>query len=673
MVKGEDRGDTRISTLINLSYRLVRESHFEKACVLIQNAIEINPRSFDANLALGLVKRLQGRPADSIQALTTAIDIKPSSAEAFYNLALSFEACGEVRAARIAIDKAATLDENNISYLRYIERLLDKEGSDSQLVDIYRYSIKSRSDLDESFIRLGFSYQKEFAYTEALACYHSISRAKKRSAPLCINMALCYQNVGEIRAAVNLLANAIRVDRFSYLAHFTMGNMLKLQGCERGAIGSYKEALSLNPSFHAASFNLGNLFKAAGNLELALLEFRRAVKLDPRHAESFNNLGSTLIELGRTNEAILALLEGLSLDPISALCHLNLGICHHMLGSLSAAKDSFKQAIRLSPSCAEAHLNLSLVQLLKGDYINGLREFEWRYQAKNWTGSLVQDIKLEKWDGRSSLENKKLLLLAEQGLGDTIQFFRYALVLKRQGVDVAVAAQAKLGKLIVGSGVDFISVDDLVRDSLGFDLWYPLMSLPWILEVTAKDPRFYGPYVQVSRELLEKWNTNFCKVKRPLVALNWQGNKKAERAGLIGRSIELELFSTVSNQIKGSLVSLQKGFGSEQMLTCSFKDKFTNKQEEVDLAWDFDEAAAIILNSDLVITTDTAMAHLSGALGKETWLLLTEVPDWRWGLKGHTTLWYKEMRLFRQKQQGEWSTVMSQLGNAMQRFNANYK
>jgi hypothetical protein len=196
----------------------------------------------------------------------------------------------------------------------------------------------------------------------------------------------------------------------------------------------------------------------------------------------------------------------------------------------------------------------------------------------------------------------------------------------------------------------------------------PLLSVPRCLEVSPEKPIIIEPYIKTTNELLDKWKNILSVEQRPIIGINWQGNPKAEKAGLRGRSMSLETFTPITGNCHISLLSLQKGFGSEQLETCSFKNRFVSCQEQINESWDFLDTAAIIANCDLVITTDTSVAHLAGGMGKTTWLLLHKVPDWRWGLEGDTSFWYPSMRLFRQQERGNWNEVLERVAAELQRF-----
>jgi len=256
--------------------------------------------------------------------------------------------------------------------------------------------------------------------------------------------------------------------------------------------------------------------------------------------------------------------------------------------------------------------------------------------------------------------------VSEQGLGDTLQFMRYALALQNQGISILLCAPAKLHDLIQVSGFEQSLLTPKQANQVSEGSWIPLLSVPRYLEVSPENPLITEPYIKTTTELTSKWQKILATEQQPIIGINWQGNPDQETTNSIGRSLPLRTFSLVAKRTKVSLLSLQKGFGSEQLDTCSFKDRFVSCQDQINDTWDFLETAAIIANCDLVITSDTSVAHLAGGMGKTTWLLLKKVPDWRWGLDGDTTFWYPSMRLFRQRERGNWNEVMERVAEALQ-------
>ena len=191
----------------------------------------------------------------------------------------------------------------------------------------------------------------------------------------------------------------------------------------------------------------------------------------------------------------------------------------------------------------------------------------------------------------------------------------------------------------------------------------PLLSILRHLKINPKNPIRNKPYIFSSHELVNKWKNLLLKEKGPIIGINWQGNPDAEKTYQRGRSLPLELFSTITLNHNLKFLSLQKGFGSDQLRNCSFKDHFVSCQKHIDTIWDFSEISAIISNCDLIITSDTSVAHLAGGMGKNTWLLLKNIPEWRWGLHSDKTFWYPSMRLFRQNERHNWKEVIARVSN----------
>ena len=280
---------------------------------------------------------------------------------------------------------------------------------------------------------------------------------------------------------------------------------------------------------------------------------------------------------------------------------------------------------------------------------------------------------IPKWQGEPLNPNEKLLVVTEQGLGDTIQFMRYIPYLKAQGIDLSFCAQTKLHDLIKASGIISKPLTPEEGNEVKEGKWISLLSVPQFLDITPDNPVITEPYIHSSIEQNAKWRNLLSKEKKTIIGINWQGNTNIEKRSLRGRSFPLEIFSSVAENNDCRFLSLQKGFGSEQLETCSFKDKFVQCQDQVNKTWGFLDTAAMIDSCDLVITSDTSVAHLAAGMGKLTWCLLHYVPDWRWGINGETTFWYPSMKLFRQQKRDNWMGVMEKLVIELKLLLANKK
>lgn len=253
--------------------------------------------------------------------------------------------------------------------------------------------------------------------------------------------------------------------------------------------------------------------------------------------------------------------------------------------------------------------------------------------------------------------------MAEQGLGDTLQFIRCAPLLRQRFARLVLHGHRKLAALLLEAGLIDAHRSDPV-ESAGSP-WIPLLSLPAILGLHPGSPVNRDPYLRVDPERVQAWQQRLGPCTGLRLAINWQGDPRHERLASRGRSLPLEAMAPLARVPGVQLVSMQKGPGQEQRASCSFRQAFVTAQEQVDAAWDFRETAAILMTCDLVISSDTALAHLAGALGRPTWLLLPRHPEWRWERDGERTGWYPCMRLFHQSSPGDWSGVLERVMEAL--------
>ena len=454
-------------------------------------------------------------------------------------------------------------------------------------------------------------------------------------------------------------------DTIEYQSHYKLANSCMQQGDLTTAIASYNKAIELKPDLPDAHNNLGNALMQQGDLTAAIYSYKTAIKYKNNFADAYKNLGNALIKQGELAAAINCFNTAIKHKPDFADAYNRLGVAWECQGDLNIAKNSYIKAIIHKPNFPDALFNLSTIMLLNGEYQNGWENYEWRSRREKAAGKPHASPNSKLWNGKFHKDNTKILLIAEQGYGDTLQFMRYVIALRQRGIHTSLCAQPKLHSLIQASGIDEspLTPDQANQDT--DDQWIPLLSLPKHLEVSPDNPIITEPYIHTTDELKTKWEKILSAEKRPIIGINWQGNPLAEQSTLRGRSLVIENFAPIATHTNARLLSLQKGFGSEQLTTCTFKDRFVSCQDQVNETWDFLETAAIIANCDLIISSDTAIAHLAGGMGKTTWTLLQKIPEWRWGLEDDTTFWYPSMLLFRQNENGNWDEVMQRVAREL--------
>ena len=530
---------------------------------------------------------------------------------------------------------------------------------------IYRTLIEEGADSPTIFDNLALIYWKQGRKQEATLLLRKAVAVNPDHLEAYYNLGIALQDQGDLQGAVDAYRQAIAIKPHHPKAYNSLGNVLKDQGNLQAAVDAYRQALAIQPNFSEAHNNLGAVLQMQGDLPAAINAHRQALAIKPDYSEAYYNLGIALKEQGELPAAIDAYRQALAIKPDCSEVYNNLGIALQMQLDLPAAVNAYRQAVAINPNCAEAHGNLSHLQLLLGDYGNGWKEYEWRFRK---TPSVEPHAypQVERWNGSNLAPGERLIIVSEQGLGDTLQFMRYVLHLNNTGLPASLCAQTKLHGLIQTSGITTKVYSPEQGNQLTTGKWLPLLSLPGYLQVRPDHPVVDTPYIKAPEQQVGHWQQKLATEQRPIVGINWQGNQKAETIFWRGRSLPLESFTPIVEKTTVSLLSLQKGDGAEQLADCSFRHRFVGCQEEINQTWDFVETAAIIANCDLIITCDTVVAHLAAGMGRPTWLLLTKVPEWRWGMTGDTSFWYPSMRLFRQRERGNWAEVMDRVATALQ-------
>lgn len=388
----------------------------------------------------------------------------------------------------------------------------------------------------------------------------------------------------------------------------------------------------------------------AGRVQQAEDLYRQIIGYVPDHPQAWNNLGIILREQGRLDEAIEAFTRSLSIQPNAPNSLANLGNALGELGQFDQAISIYRQALALAPDAASVHHRLGLRLLLKDFNPEAWQEHEWRCQITD-PQPVCRSFPQPRWTG-DSLSDRTILLHAEQGIGDTLQFCRYAPLVAKRGGKITLMCQPELIRLLGGlKGVERLIG---LNDSPGpFDVHCPLMSLPMLFGTTLQNIPSEVPYLKADpgpfKDLLSQ-------EKRPKVGLAWAGRK--EHLDDRNRSIDPKLLMPLLEKKEICFVSLQK----EDSQSLPGLIDWTKELN------DFADTASLIQNLDLIITVDTAVAHLAGALGKTTWVLLPHVPDWRWLLEREDSPWYPTLRLIRQKALGDWADPIHRLVDALKQL-----
>ncbi|MEO8301144.1 MAG: tetratricopeptide repeat-containing glycosyltransferase family protein [Rhizomicrobium sp.] len=494
-------------------------------------------------------------------------------------------------------------------------------------------------------------------FEEAERLYRRLLEAAPSSATARHMLGVLRAQSGDTTEALDLIGAALTLKPDASDILFNYARVLKGVGRLDEALTAYDRALTVKPDYAAArdaraeALNLkGNSLREAGQAAQALSFYDRALTDAPRYPDALNNRAVALWSLGRFDEALAGSDAALALKPDYVEAHYNRGNVLRDLLRLEEAKQSFDRAIVLDPAFAPAHRNKAFCALLQGDFAQGLPLYEWRkrlnppIEARSYPQPL--------WTGAEDLKAKTVFVYIEQGLGDTIQFYRFVTPLLARGARVILSVQDSLLRLLEHARprVELIGSRTVPP---AFDYHIPLMSLPLALELTPGSIPDPGRTLEPDALKTEEWAARIGK-KGFKIGISWQG----ARGGVTSRAMPLDCFQGLSRIPGVRLISLQKDFGAEQRAGRLWVEGLEGLDDGADA---FVDTAAVIANLDLVITLDSAVAHLAGALRCPVWVALKQVPDWRWFLGRDDSPWYSSMRLFRQTKDGDWDGVFAEM------------
>jgi Tfp pilus assembly protein PilF len=459
----------------------------------------------------------------------------------------------------------------------------------------------------------------------------------------------------DLAGARRAYRKVVEIDPSVDAAWQMIGAIDQLEGRLDLAVTSYQEVLRLDPKHAEAMNNLGVALHAQGQIENALQCLRRAIELKPEYADAHGNLGNVLQEQGHLDLAVASYRQALQLKPGYFDALNNLGNVLRAQGKLTESVASYERALEIKPNNPQVRMSRALCWLQMGDFKRGWEEYEWRLQCKEFA---IPAFRQPCWDG-SPLQRSPILLYADHGLGDSIQFIRYAPVVKARSGRVIVACQQPLARLLATCpGIDEVVAEGSILPDFAF--YAPLMSLPRILETSLAGIPAEVPYVTADSSLVEQWHHELGPGGGLKIGIAWQGNPRHRRDHQ--RSFRLAQLEPLAQVSGVRLFSLQKGIGTDQI--AELGERFA----VLDLGGrftDFMDTAAVMRNLDLVITLDSSLAHLAGALGIPTWVGIPIAADWRWLNEREDSPWYPTMRLFRQKLWGDWDEVFARMAGEL--------
>jgi tetratricopeptide (TPR) repeat protein len=614
----------------------------------------------EAYRRLGTCCQAQGRWPEAEANLNQALIFKPDFGEAHNDLGIVFAVQGKVTPAIECFELAIRYmplspdAPNNLGIMLAMQRRFDEAAAS------FRHALDLRPDFAEAHFNIGNAFREQGLFVDAIVHFERALELRPNYSEAFNNLGLALRESGRTDEAINAMQRAVQLRPDYGKAHHNLALALMDRGYLTGAIASFRQALHLMPQSFETLLSLGGALREAKQLDESVAVLHEALRLRSDSAEARNTLGNTYVEMDRHAAAEAEFREAIRLRPDLADAHNNFANMLGRLGRHTEALTAYQEAIRLRPEYAEAYTNRSFIQLLLGNFAEGWQGYDWRWKCKKTPAIVATDLPV--WDG-TPLKGRTILLQEEQGLGDTIQFIRYAPLVKARGGRVILHCQPGLMPLLAGCpGIDLLA--DKSAPHPPADVRAPLLSLPGIFRTNLGSIPGGVPYLFAQPQMIESWREKLSAISGYRVGIAWQGNP--QHPGDRFRSIPLERFGELAKVEGVSLISLQQGYGTEQIAQLSGRfplavvDSETNSTAGV-----FMDTAAIMANLDLVITVDTAVAHLAGALGLSAWIPLSTAPDWRWLLGRNDSPWYPSLRLFRQQQLGRWDDVFVNIVEAL--------
>jgi tetratricopeptide (TPR) repeat protein len=595
-----------------------------------------------------------GRREEALASYDQALAIQPDYAEALYNRGVVLGGLRRLTEALASFDKALAIKPDYVDVLNNRGIALRGLQRPDEALASFDQALAIRPDYVDALYNRGNTLRSLQRQREAVASYDAALRIQPRHAGAHYNRGVALRTLQRPLEALASLDQAVSIKPDHVDALYQRGLVLLELNRAAEALASYDRALAVQPDHAEALNNRANTLQILGRSAEALAGYDQALAVRPDYAEALYNRGIALRDLGRHAEALASFDKTLALKPDHVDALNNRGIVLRDLGHHREALATYDQALSIEPDRAETHSNRSCLRLLIGDFDRGWTEFEWRWQVQE-TAPWKRDFAEPLWLGEEPLAGKTILLHAEQGLGDAIQFVRYVPLVAARGARIilevppplkALLARIEGAAIVVGCG-----------EALpGFDCHCPLLSLPLAFKTALDSIPASVPYLSASEDRTTVWQQRLPRSGLRRVGIAWAGNPMFK--GDHTRSPGLARFSPLLSLAGIEFVSLQKDLraGDREMLQNSSRVTLMGDAIE-----DFSDTAALMASLDLVITSDTAVAHLAGALGKPVWVLLQYAADWRWLLDRNDSPWYPTARLFRQPEIGDWESVIQQV------------
>ena len=634
-----------------------RQGKLADAVALYRQALSYAPEHFNALHMLGVALAQQSDYAGAIDCLGRAVQARPDIAAAHCNLGNAQRDGGHPDDALASYDRTLQIEPEQVNALCGRGLALQRLHRHAEAIASYDAALRIQPGRFDIHCYRGNALACLGRLPEAVAAYNSALRIQPVNWDALFNRGTALLQLKRLKAAVASFEAALQIRPNDAQALNNRGIALRGLGKLPEALASFERAVAAAPDFVDAYSNRGIVLQGLNRLSDALASFDRALQIVPDHADVHCNRGTVLQGLDRLPEALACYNRALAIAPEHPEAYNNRGNAWWELREMDRALADFERAVQLKPDYAEAHANVGMCRLLLGDFPAGWKEFEWRWQTPRLQ-QLRPNIGSPVWDGAEPIHGKSMLLWSEQGAGDSIQFCRFAPLLAERGAKVLLVVDAALRGLMTGlAGVERVLQPGEPNPEADYQI--PLLSLPMALGIDHNTIPAQAQYLYPDPQRVTAWAERLGTRRLPRVGLAWSGNPRFRNDR--NRTIPFRQFDSLTTE-GFEFIALQKEIRDADQLELARRPDIRQFCGELT---DFQETAALIEHMDLVITVDTSVAHLAGALGRPVWILLPFMPDWRWMLDREDSPWYPSARLFRQPHRGDWQSVLDRVKDVL--------
>jgi tetratricopeptide (TPR) repeat protein len=595
-----------------------------------------------------------GRLTEAEAAYQRILAGQPQNADALHLLGVVHLQTGRTESGIELIRRALAIQPDNPMFNNNLGKALVDAKQYEEAAERCRRAVSAAPQYVDALNNLGNALRGLRRYDDAIATFNRALQMQPSYPPLYNNLGAALRDAGKKLEAVAFFQRATAIAPQFAEAHHHLGGVLNELKRYDEAVNAFLRALQFRPDFPETHSCLGDAYFHLKKYDEARNCFERALQLDPNYADALLGKGTLLHFDENIDEAFKYFRRAIAIKPDYAAAHYSLGVALLGIGKVSEALESYKKSQACDPEYPEAHYGLAMANLLQGDLEAGWPEYEWRWKVESCV-SMPRQFNQPQWDG-SPLNGKTILLHAEQGFGDSIQFVRYVPMVAERGGRVIVEAPRPLLRLFSSTFPQLTWIETGAALP-AFDVQCPMLSLPLAFKTTTATIPQKVPYLTAPESDVAYWRGMLSQTRRPRIGFTWAGNRNYKNDR--NRSIAFETMSEMLKCGVGQFVSLQKG---EPPIPAELS-VIDHTPSLNDLA----ATAGLISTLDLVVSVDTAIGHLAGALGKPVWILLPRFPDWRWLTEGTESRWYPTARLFRQRALGTWPAVLAEVIEALRK------